>query len=130
MVVDTSALLAILGDEPERRALTTAIEEAETRLLSAASLVEASLVVATRYGPEGLRDLDHLVAKAELELVPVDAEQAAEARRGFLRYGKGRHAAGLNFGDCFVYALARIEGEPLLFKGKDFAQTDLAAVEL
>lgn len=126
MVIDTSALLAILGDEPERRAFTTALEDADRRLLSTASLVEASLVIATRYGLEGLRDLDQLVAKAEMELVPVDAEQAAEARSGFLRYGKGRHPAGLNFGDCFAYALARVEGEPLLFKGTDFSRTDVA----
>jgi ribonuclease VapC len=127
MVIDTSALVAILSDEPERHAFATAIEEADRCLLSTASLVEVSLVIATRYGPEGLRDLDQLVAKAALELVAVDADQADEARRGFLRYGKGRHAAGLNFGDCFSYALARTTGQPLLFKGADFARTDVAA---
>jgi ribonuclease VapC len=127
MVIDTSALVAILGDEPERHAFATAIEEADARLLSTASLVEVSLVIATRHGREGLRDLDQLVARAALELVAVDADQAEEARRGFLRYGKGRHAAGLNFGDCFSYALARITGQPLLFKGADFARTDVAA---
>jgi ribonuclease VapC len=84
-------------------------------------------VIETRYGSEGLRDLDSLLARASIELVPVDAEQARLARLAYGRFGKGRHAAGLDFGDCFSYALARFRGEPLLFKGDDFSKTDLVA---
>ncbi|GAB4272372.1 MAG: type II toxin-antitoxin system toxin ribonuclease C30 [Deferrisomatales bacterium] len=125
MVIDTSALLAILQDEPERRAFNEAIEAAEARCLSAASFVEVSIVVEARYGSEGLRYLDLFLDRAGVELVPVDAEQAREARLAFSRFGKGRHAAGLNFGDCFSYALARVLGAPLLFKGDDFGRTDV-----
>lgn len=126
MVVDTSALLAILQDEPERRALTEAIESAASCCLSAATFVETSIVVESRYGAEGLRDLDLLIATASMEIVPVDAEQASVARMGFSRFGKGRHPAGLNYGDCFSYALAKTRGEPLLYKGGDFSLTDVA----
>lgn len=125
MVIDTSALLAILLNEPERRAFAEAIEAADSCSMSAASLLETSLVIESRFGAEGSRDLDQLVEKARIELVPFDAEQLAIARRAFSRFGKGRHLAGLNFGDCFAYALARHLGEPLLFKGKDFALTDI-----
>lgn len=126
MVLDTSALLAILQDEPERRAFNEAIECADAVRMSVASLVEASIVIEVRYGAEGLRDLDRFVDRAAIELAPVDVEQAREARLAFSRFGKGRHPAGLNFGDCFAYALARVLGEPLLFKGDDFSQTDIA----
>ncbi len=125
MVIDTSAILAILRDEPERRAFNEAIESADPRLMSAASFVEASMVIETRRGYEGLRDFDLFIAKAGIELAPVDADQAHIARQAFREYGKGRHPAGLNFGDCFSYALARATGLPLLFKGNDFAQTDI-----
>lgn len=125
MVLDTSALLAILQDEPERRAFNEAIEQADSRSLSTASFVEVSLVIEARHGADGLADLDLFLAKAEIELVPVDVEQAHAGRRAFSRYGRGRHPAGLNFGDCFSYALAEVLGEPLLFKGDDFAQTDV-----
>ncbi len=125
MVIDTSAILAILRDEPERRAFNEAIESADPRLMSAASFVEASVVIETRRGYEGLRDFDLFMARAGIELAPVDADQAHIARQAFREYGKGRHPAGLNFGDCFSYALARAEGLPLLFKGNDFAQTDV-----
>jgi ribonuclease VapC len=124
MVIDTSALLAILQDEPERRGFNEAIEMAETRRVSAATFVECSIVIESRFGAEGLRDLDRLLERAAIEIVPVDVQQARVAREGFARYGKGRHAAGLNFGDCFSYALASILGEPLLCKGEDFARTD------
>ena len=127
MVLDTSALLTILQDEPERRAFNEAIEAADSRLLSTANLVESAIVVEARYGAEGVRDLDLLIERAGVELVPVDAEQARVARRAFARFGKGRHRAALNFGDCFAYALATTRGEPLLFKGDDFVHTDLAA---
>ena len=125
MVLDTSAVLAILLDEPERRAFTEAIEADGTRLMSVASFVECSIVLETCYGSEGVRDLDLLVARAEVTLVPVDVDQAYVARQAFRSYGRGRHAANLNFGDCFAYALSRASAEPLLFKGSDFAQTDV-----
>jgi ribonuclease VapC len=125
MVLDTSAILAILLDEPERRAFNEAIEIAETRVVSAASFVEASIVIEARFGSEGLRDLDLFIDKAGVEIAAVDAEQAYVARRAFSRFGKGRHAASLNYGDCFSYALATVLGEPLLYKGDDFRQTDL-----
>ena len=128
MVIDTSALLAILQDEPERRAFNEALESADARLVSVATLVEASILIESRYGAEGLRDLDLLLDRAGIEAVPVDLEQAREARSAWSRFGKGRHPAGLNFGDCFSYALARVLGEPLLFKGDDFPQTDVRAV--
>jgi ribonuclease VapC len=125
MVVDTSAVLAILQDEPERRSFNEALESADSRLMSVATFVETSILVESRYGAEGLRDLDRLVERAGIELVPVDAEQARAAREAWSRFGKGRHAAALNFGDCFSYALARVLGEPLLCKGGDFSLTDV-----
>jgi len=129
MVIDTSALFAILADEPERRVFIAAIEATEARHLSAATLVEVSIVIEGRHGAEGLRDLDHFVASAGIDLVTVDAEQANVARRAFSRYGKGRHRARLNYGDCFSYALAMVLSEPLLFKGDDFGHTDVEAVD-
>jgi ribonuclease VapC len=126
MVIDTSALLAILQDEPERRSFNEAIEAAEARLLSVATWVEASIAIEARYGSDGLRELDHFLDRAGVELVPVDLEQAGLARLGYSRFGKARHVAGLNFGDCFSYALARARDEPLLFKGGDFARTDVS----
>lgn len=125
MVIDTSALLAMLQGEPERRAFIDAIQDAESCLLSTANLVETSIVIEARYGAEGTRDLDLFVKRAGIELVPVDADQADVARRGFSRFGKGRHRAALNFGDCFAYALAVSLGESLLYKGDDFVQTDV-----
>ena len=128
MVLDTSALLALLLDEPDADAFRLAVEDDPVRLVSAATLLEAALVIETRKGEPGGRELDALVQKAGITVVPVDAEHVAEARRAYRRFGKGRHAPGLNYGDVFSYALARIEGEPLLFKGSDFAQTDVARV--
>ena len=125
MVIDTSAVLAILQDEPERRRFAESIEAADTRWMSAATWVESSIVVEARYGSDGLRDFDRLMERIAVEIVPVDLEQARAAREAFRRFGKGRHPAGLNFGDCFSYALTRMLGEPLLFKGTDFSQTDL-----
>ena len=127
MIIDTSAIMAILQDEPERRRFNDAIEAAEVRRMSTASFVEASIVIESRYGAEGIRDLDQFIAKADIRLVPVDAEQALLARQAFRLYGKGRHAAGLNFGDCFSYALSRALDQALLFKGEDFVHTDLRA---
>lgn len=125
MVIDTSALLAILQNEPERRAFNVAIEAAESRKMSTATFVEGSLVLESRYGADGVRDLDLFIARAQISLVPVDEDQAYLARRAYREYGKGRHPAGLNYGDCFTYALAKAYGEPLLFKGQDFSQTDI-----
>ncbi len=128
MVIDTSALVALLGMEAEAARLAAAIEADATRLISAASVVEAALVIEARFGPAGGRELDLLIAKAGLSVEPVTAEQAETARQAWRRFGKGRHPAGLNYGDCFSYALAKVTGEPLLFKGTDFPQTDLAVV--
>ena len=124
MVVDTSALLAILQDEPERRAMNEALEAADSRSMSMATFVETSIVLEARFGATAVRDLDLFIERAGIELVDVDLEQGRAARRAFVRYGKGRHRAGLNFGDCFSYALAIVRNESLLFKGGDFALTD------
>ena len=128
MVLDTSALLALLLDEPEAEEFRTAVEADTIRLISAATLLETALVIEARKGEPGGRELDLLIHKAEIVVVAVDAEQVSEARRAYRRFGKGRHAAGLNFGDVFAYAAARTSGEPLLFKGDDFARTDIGRV--
>jgi ribonuclease VapC len=125
MVIDTSALVAILQNEPERRQFNEAIEAAEVRSMSTASFVETSIILESRFGADGVRDLDLFINKAQISLAPVDADHAHLARDGFRKYGKGRHPAGLNYGDCFSYALARSQDEPLLFKGKDFSKTDV-----
>jgi ribonuclease VapC len=127
MVIDTSALVAILQDEPERRRFNEAIEQAPHRLLSTANLVEISIVIESRHGAEGIRELDLFLRTAQIEAASVDAAQALAAREAFRRFGKGRHPAGLNFGDCFAYALAATRDEPLLFKGDDFPLTDITA---
>jgi len=128
MVLDTSALLALLLAEPEAEAFRLALEDDTTRLISAATLLETAIVIETRKGADGGRELDLLIHKAGMEIVPFDSDQVAEARRAYRRFGKGRHAAGLNLGDAFAYALARTSGEPLLFKGEDFARTDIGRV--
>jgi ribonuclease VapC len=130
MVIDTSALIAILQDEPERRVLNEAIEAAESCAMSTGSFLETSMVIESRYGPDGTRDLELFISKARITLASVDADQAYVARDAFRRYGKGRHPAGLNFGDCFAYALAKMLDEPLLFKGNDFVLTDIAVYPL
>ncbi len=125
MVLDSSAVLAILQNEPERRAFNEAIEAAVTCSMSVASFVECSMIVESRFGADGVRNLDFFIAKAQIALISVDIEQAHLARQAFRLYGKGRHSAGLNFGDCFAYALARASNKPLLFKGNDFIQCDI-----
>jgi ribonuclease VapC len=125
MIIDSSALLAILTGEPERQLFNDTIANTSVCLLSVATFVEASLIIENRYGYDGLRDLDLFIAAAGIELVPVDVDQAYIARQAFRQYGKGHHPANLNFGDCFSYALAKSTGQPLLFKGDDFAQTDV-----
>ena len=127
MVVDTSAVIAVLTGEPERGAFMEAIERADECLISAASFVEASIVIECTRSYDGLRDLDLFITTAGIEIVPVDSEQAYLAREAFRRYGEGRHPAGLNYGDCFSYALAKARELPLLFKGRDFSATDIPA---
>ena len=130
MVIDTSALLAILQREPERRSFVEAIESADSTRMSVASFVESSIVIESRYGAEGLRDLDRFISRASIELIPVDQEQGELARTAFSRFGKGRHRAGLNYGDCFSYAVAIALGEPILYKGDDFIHTDVLIFEV
>ena len=125
MVLDTSALVAILLGEPEAPRFAEAIDAATSCLLSAASLLEASIVVETRKGEVAGRELDLLIYRAGIEIVPVDQEQTEIARDAWRRFGKGRHRAALNYGDCIAYALAKVSGAPLLFKGDDFSHTDL-----
>jgi ribonuclease VapC len=125
MVLDTSALVAILRDEPERADFVRRLAGAEDPLISAGTLPEASIVVEAKAGGEGLADLDELLRAAGVRCVAVDAAQALAARTAWRRYGKGRSPAGLNYGDCFSYALATTLDRPLLFKGEDFSQTDV-----
>ena len=127
MVLDTSAIVAILLDEPERHRFIRLIEAVPVRQLSAASRVAATLVIEGRKRAAGRADLDLFLAEAEIEIVPVTLEQAEIACEAFRRYGKGRHPAGLNFGDVLAYALAKATGEPVLFKGDDFTRTDIAS---
>lgn len=128
MVIDTSALVAILSDEPERARFVEAIESDPIRLIAAVTLVETSLVLESRYGSDAVDDLDLLLTKIEAQVVPFTPSDVAAARAAYRRFGKGRHAAGLNFGDCFAYALSAGTGEALLFKGADFIHTDLPRV--
>ena len=125
MVVDSSALIAILRGEPEEPAFRNAIRTAPNRLLSAPTRVEASMVALGRRGEPGLEQMQALIERLELEVVPLSDDHAKLAIEAFRRFGKGRHPAGLNYGDCFSYALAKATGEPLLFKGDDFSQTDI-----
>ncbi|MEO8026071.1 MAG: type II toxin-antitoxin system VapC family toxin [Bryobacteraceae bacterium] len=126
MTLDTSAVLAIMQDEPERAEFVSLIEAAPRRLISAVSVLESAMVLEGRRGDDAGADLDLFLRRASVETVAFDDEQLAAARLAFRRFGKGRHAAGLNFGDCAAYGLARWSGEPLLFKGTDFTATDVA----
>jgi ribonuclease VapC len=125
MIIDTSALITILEQEPEAERLVRTIAQASERMLSAANLVETGIVMQVRRGDEAARDLDLLLAKLGIEIIPVSARQAGLARKAFQRFGRGRHPARLNFSDCFAYALAKDSSRALLFKGQDFAQTDV-----
>jgi ribonuclease VapC len=125
MVIDSSALLAILFGEPEKRRFNELIEAHATRLMSAASYLETAIIIDTRLGYEGARGLKLFLAEAAIAIEPVTLEQAEIAREAYRRFGRGNHAAALNFGDCFAYALTKSTGEPLLFKGNDFSQTDI-----
>ena len=125
MVVDSSTLVAILRKEPEAARFTRAILRDSVRLISAANLLEAGIVIDNQAGPSAGRRLDAFVERARIEVEPVTEEQVRIARQAYVDFGRGNHPAGLNFGDCFAYALAKASGEPLLFKGEDFARTDI-----
>jgi len=125
MIIDTSALVSILDQEAEAERLVRAIAADSERMLSAANLVETGIVMQVRRGDEAARDLDLLLAKLKIDIIPVFGKQANLARKAFQHYGRGRHPAKLNFGDCFAYALAKDSSAPLLFKGSDFSQTDI-----
>jgi ribonuclease VapC len=130
MVIDSSAIIAVLLNEANAAQIAEAIDSGSQRLLSAASLLEASIVIESRKGETAGRELDLLIYRAAIEVVAVDQDQAEIARIAWRRYGRGRHPAGLNYGDCFSYALARSRGLPLLFQGEDFSRTDIDAVPL
>ena len=127
MIVDSSALLAILRAEPEMLACARVIEDAARRRISAANFLETAIVIDGSRDPVASRRLDDLIRAADLAIEPVTEAQARIAREAYRDFGKGSgHPAQLNFGDCFAYALAKVTGEPLLFKGNDFSQTDIA----
>lgn len=126
MVVDTSALLAILEEEPDAAVYAKAIAEADPPLISPASLVEVGIVMLNRHGSRALRKVNRLIQEAGFQVESVTAEHAQQAVEAYASYGKGQKSkAGLNYGDCFSYALAKVTGLPLLFKGKDFSETDV-----
>jgi len=125
MVIDTSAILAIFLAEPERAQFLELVTEAETRLISAVNVFETGIVLEARRGEAAGREFDLFLSRAKLDVVPVDAEQVETASVAWRKYGKGRHPAALNFGDCFAYALAKMLGEPLLAKGAAFGRTDI-----
>jgi len=127
VIIDSSALVAILLNEPEAGQHTEAIAGATHRRMSAATYLEAAIVAESRGGTGGARSLDRLLESARIELVPVTVEQAQAAREAWRRFGRGNHPATLNYGDCFAYALAKTTGEPLLFQGNDFSLTDIAS---
>jgi ribonuclease VapC len=130
MVIDTSALMAVLLQEHDADRVAQAIDAGLPRLLSAVNLLEASIVIESRKGEAGGRELDLLLYRAGIEVVAVDQNQAETARAAWRRFGKGRHPAGLNYGDCFAYALARSRRLPLLIRGDDFSQTDVDLVSV
>ena len=128
MVVDTSAAVALLSGEPTGSALIDAFDTNGSRLMSAASLVELGIVLEARFGPVGFGIVERFLREAEVEIVPVDHEQAGVAVAAWRRFGKGRHVAALNLGDCFTYALAEVSGLPILCTGDGFTHTDLSVV--
>ena len=130
MVIDTSALVAVLLNEPTAPQIANAIEAEALRLISAANLLETSIVIESRKGDAGGRELDLLLYRTGIEVVAVDLEQTEAARVAWRQYGRGRHLARLNFGDCFAYALASIRRLPLLCLGDDFLHTDIRCVPL
>ena len=127
MIIDTSAILAIFFEEAEADQFISTIAAASSRRMSAASLLETTIVLESRSGPTAAHELDEFLRRAQIELEAVTPEQAQTARQAWRRFRKGNHPAGLNFGDCFSYALAAATREPLLFKGRDFELTDIPA---
>jgi ribonuclease VapC len=127
MIVDSSAFIAVLRNEPGWERYMAEMVDARPLVASAATLVETAMVAEGQGGAKAALDLDSLLRRLEVDIIPFTAEHAALAREGFRRFGKGRHPAALNFGDCLAYALARARNEPLLFKGDDFSQTDVKA---
>lgn len=127
MILDTSAMVAILYREPEAADFARLIHDAEVCRISVANYVELSMVIESQLGPEGMRQTEVFFRRADVVIEPVTVNHGELARQAFLDFGKGRHKTGLNFGDCFSYALAKAMGEPLLFKGTDFSQTDITA---
>jgi ribonuclease VapC len=125
MILDTSAIVAVLYREPEASAFAQLIHDAEACRMSVASYVELTMVVESQLGSDGMRQAEAFFRRAGVVVEPVTVEQGELARQAFLDFGKGRHKAGLNYGDCFSYALAKATGEPMLFKGNDFGQTDI-----
>ena len=130
MVIDSSALVAVLTNEPEAHAMAEAIAADPKRLVGAVSVLETGIVMEARYGLAGGRELDLLLHRCQIDIVSLSPEQVDLAREAYRKFGKGQHPAGLNLGDCATYALSRSTGEPLLFKGRDFSQTDLRLVPL
>lgn len=130
MVIDTSALVAIFLAEPERKLLLDLVLQAETRMISAATVLETGIVLEAKRGESAGREFDLFLVRANLQVVAVDSEQTEIARSAWRKYGKGRHPAALNFGDCFAYALAKFAGQPVLAKGTDFAATDIEVCPL
>ncbi len=129
MILDTSAVIAILRDEPEAEMFVEAIEKADRRLISAVNYVEAAVVVDSNHDAIASRRFDDLLREAQVAIEPVTEAQAQIARLAYRDFGKGSgHPARLNFGDCFAYALAKDKNEPILFKGNDFSRTDIASV--
>jgi ribonuclease VapC len=128
MVIDTSVLIAIAFGEPDASSFEAAMEPDQVRLISAASVLEASIVMRQKFGLDGAARLDELMARWPLQVVPFDSAQLRWARFAVETYGRGQHPAKLNFGDCFTYALAKSASEPVLFKGTDFTQTDVLYV--
>jgi ribonuclease VapC len=129
VIIDTSVMIAVLRDEPDAAALAGALGRPQVRRMSAVSYVEAAVVVDSNRNPVLSRRLDDLLRDLQIAVEPVTLNQARIAREAYRDFGKGRHRAGLNFGDCFAYALAKEKGETLLFKGDDFSQTDIEAAQ-
>ena len=127
MIVDTSALVAVLLQEDGAEQYEQAMAEEQSCRMSVVTFLEAAIVIENRLGEAGGRELDALVNEASIGLEPVTSEHALAARQAWRRFGKGNHPASLNFGDCFAYALAAVTGEPLLFKGRDFTLTDVTS---
>ena len=125
MVIDTSAVMAILQREPEAATFARLIEATQTRLMSTVSVLECGLLAVSRRGDAGVRELDAFMLRTGIDMVSFDGDQALVGREAFKLYGKGRHPARLNLGDCASYALSKTSAEPLLFKGGDFALTDV-----